>query len=80
MSISDTSGFDHLVVLMLENRSFDNLFGFLYESDSPKLFLGRGASRGFDSPAPPRSDERFRPGLSARAQEPGVWGRSSCHP
>jgi phospholipase C len=23
--------FDHLVVLMLENRSFDNLFGYLYE-------------------------------------------------
>lgn len=23
-------GFDHLVVLMFENRSFDNIFGYLY--------------------------------------------------
>jgi phospholipase C len=31
--------FDHLVVLMLENRSFDNLFGYLYESETPRLFI-----------------------------------------
>ena len=35
-------GFDHLVVLMLENRSFDNLCGFLYEKDEPKHFIGAG--------------------------------------
>ena len=34
--------FDHLVVLMLENRSFDNLCGFLYEHDAPRHFVGRG--------------------------------------
>ena len=34
--------FDHLIVLMLENRSFDNLFGYLYESDQPARFIGRG--------------------------------------
>ncbi len=34
--------FDHLVVLMLENRSFDNLLGWLYEHDRPRQFLGRG--------------------------------------
>jgi phospholipase C len=33
---------DHLVVLVLENRSFDNLFGYLYELDRPARFLGRG--------------------------------------
>jgi len=33
---------DHLVVLMMENRSFDNLFGYLYEHDRPRQFLGRG--------------------------------------
>jgi phospholipase C len=27
------AGFDHLVVLMGENRSFDNLLGYLYSSD-----------------------------------------------
>lgn len=31
--------FDHLVVLMLENRSFDNLLGYLYEYDAPRLFI-----------------------------------------
>jgi len=36
------ASFDHLVVLMLENRSFDNLFGYLYEHDQPSHFLGRG--------------------------------------
>ena len=28
--------FDHIVVLMLENRSFDNLLGYLYEDGVPK--------------------------------------------
>jgi phospholipase C len=27
----DTPGFDHLVVIMFENRSFDNLLGYLYD-------------------------------------------------
>jgi phospholipase C len=31
--------FDHLVVLMLENRSFDNLCGYLYEDEQPKHFI-----------------------------------------
>lgn len=34
--------FDHLVVLMLENRSFDNLFGYLYENEQPKRFIPKG--------------------------------------
>ena len=34
--------FDHLVVLMMENRSFDNLLGFAYENDHPQRFIGRG--------------------------------------
>ena len=33
------ASFDHLVVLMLENRSFDNLFGYLYEHDEPRHFI-----------------------------------------
>ncbi len=39
MSQANLEKFDHLVVLMLENRSFDNLFGYLYENDAPKQFL-----------------------------------------
>ncbi len=34
--------FDHLIVLMMENRSFDNLLGYAYENDQPKRFIGRG--------------------------------------
>jgi phospholipase C len=39
-SLLDT--FDHVVVLMLENRSFDNLLGFLYQNGVPsgKQFAG----------------------------------------
>jgi len=39
MPTPDQHGFDHLVVLMLENRSFDNLCGYLYEDDQPKHFI-----------------------------------------
>jgi phospholipase C len=35
--------FDHLVVLMFENRSFDNLFGYLYENDRPRNFVPEGS-------------------------------------
>lgn len=38
-------GFDHLVVLMLENRSFDHLLGFLYEHDTPSHFVPDGDRR-----------------------------------
>ncbi len=27
--------FEHVVVLMLENRSFDNILGYLYQNDVP---------------------------------------------
>jgi len=50
---------DHVVVLMLENRSFDSMFGYLYEEDAPKNFVGGGeakfdgvAGRNIANPAP----------------------------
>ena len=57
--------FDHLVVLMLENRSFDNLFGYLYEHDKPRHFIpdedhayrgvaGRDDLVNYDAGEPPR--------------------------
>ena len=60
------ASFDHLVVLMLENRSFDNLFGFLYEGDEPSHFIpgtdpvfrgvaGRDDLANDDGGDPPRS-------------------------
>src|SRR5215471_7434233 len=30
----DLAAFDHMVVLMMENRSFDQLLGYLYEPDT----------------------------------------------
>jgi phospholipase C len=39
MHTPDQHRFDHLVVLMLENRSFDNLCGYLYEDEQPKHFI-----------------------------------------
>jgi phospholipase C len=48
--------FDHVVVLMLENRSFDNLLGYLYSQQYPvppdKKFDGVDG-RGFSNPIPP---------------------------
>ena len=57
--------FDHLVVLMLENRSFDHLLGFLYEDGSPRHFVpdedrqfrgvaGRTDLGNFDAGSPPQ--------------------------
>ena len=34
---------DHLVVLMLENRSLDNVLGWLYADDQPQCFVGADA-------------------------------------
>src|SRR4029453_1306108 len=43
---SNLGKIDHVVVLMLENRSFDNMLGWLYDSDNPPPFdkVSRGQS------------------------------------
>ena len=38
MSTSQLEGIEHVVVLMLENRSFDNLLGWLYDPANPAPF------------------------------------------
>src|SRR5579871_4723470 len=48
-------GIDHLVVVMLENRSFDNMLGTLYQDASPSSFLPEGSPTSFDG---------LHPGLS----------------
>ena len=49
--------FDHVVVLMLENRSFDNLLGFIYSDGVPSTAPAgksfEGASLGMWNPVPP---------------------------
>jgi phospholipase C len=50
---SPLDSFDHVVVLMLENRSFDNLLGYLYEDGVPsgKHFAGLQDGK-FSNPIP----------------------------
>ncbi len=40
-SFDPLDSFDHVVVLMLENRSFDNLLGYLYDEVPPHAPLGK---------------------------------------
>lgn len=50
--MSNLDRFDHLVVLMLENRSLDSVCGYLYENDGPAHFVGDfGGEPGFDGVA-----------------------------
>ncbi len=75
--------FDHVIVLMMENRSFDNLLGFLYENDQPAHFIGRGerrfrgvAGRG-DLTNP---DNRRPPALYPVRKAPLETPEDMCHP
>ncbi|MBO9557225.1 MAG: hypothetical protein J7515_01395 [Caulobacter sp.] len=43
-----TPQIDHVVVLMLENRSFDSLLGWAYQTGAPSLVLPQGSSSTFD--------------------------------
>lgn len=53
--------FDHVVVLMLENRSFDNLLGYLYEGSVPKGQLFEGVfGKSLSNPIPPDAEEARR--------------------
>ena len=41
-------GIDHLIVVMLENRSLDNMLGALYDGTAPSLTLPSGSTPAFD--------------------------------
>lgn len=56
--------FDHVVVLMLENRSFDCLLGYLYEDDRPARFI-------------PDNDPEFR-GVAGKEHE--LWNYDDSDP
>src|SRR3954469_22819759 len=43
-----TPEIDHVVVLMLENRSFDSMLGWLYQTGAPSQVLPQGSSPTFD--------------------------------
>ena len=42
----------HIVYLMLENRSFDHLLGWLYENDEPTHILPSGSTKRFNGLQP----------------------------
>lgn len=53
-----TDLYDNVVVLMLENRSFDNLLGYLYEDGVPNGNEFEGLQKGtYDMPIPSRANE-----------------------
>src|SRR5438093_4046898 len=65
---SNLDKIDHIVVLMLENRSFDNMLGWLYDADNPPPYdkVPRGQSyegvtgKNLSNPIPPYAHEAGR--------------------
>jgi phospholipase C len=55
MSVTSTPKYDHVVLLMFENRSFDNLLGYLYRPGEVASFEGV-EGRGLTNPIPPGLD------------------------
>lgn len=45
-------GIEHLIVVMLENRSFDNILGALYANSSPQMFLPAGSNPRYEGLQP----------------------------
>ncbi|HVN76150.1 MAG TPA: alkaline phosphatase family protein [Thermoanaerobaculaceae bacterium] len=74
--------FDHLVVLMMENRSFDNLLGYLYESDRPTRFVGRGEPefRGVAGRNLANPDGSTPPRQVPVGKAPWATPEDMCHP
>ena len=75
--------FDHVVVLMLENRSFDNLLGYLYEHDAPQRFVGRGepSFRGVAGRTDLwNEDDAVPPNRIAVGKAPFATPQDMCHP
>lgn len=46
--MSSTPTIDHVVVLMLENRSFDSMLGWAYQTGAPSQVIPAGSSPNFD--------------------------------
>jgi phospholipase C len=52
-----TPGFDHVVVVMFENRSFDNMLGWLYSADEKSASEFNGLAQGdYSNPGPDGAD------------------------
>jgi phospholipase C len=72
---------DHLVVLMLENRSLDSLLGYLYARDRPAYFIGDfGAEPGFDGVAGKDLGNPGPDGREVPVREAPFAPRDMCNP
>jgi phospholipase C len=73
---NDLAAFDHMVVLMMENRSFDQLLGYLYEPDTvPRGQAFDGvAGQHLANPIPAYAEQAARQGV------PVHWGSVMDHP
>jgi len=72
----DLAAFDHMVVLMMENRSFDQVLGYLYEPDTvPRGQAFDGvAGKNLANPIPADADQATRQAV------PVHWGAVMDHP
>ena len=72
---------DHIVVLMLENRSLDALLGYLYEGDAPAHLVGDfGDAPGFDGVAGKALSNPGPAGPVAVAKAPFATQPDMCNP
>ncbi len=68
---SQLNSIEHVVVLMLENRSFDHMLGFLYADDYKNYIRSRTAAYDAQRRSPgPAEDRPARPGA---AEEGDGW-------
>jgi phospholipase C len=67
--------FEYVVVLMLENRSFDNMLGYLYQDDPNKAFNGVYGKQ-LSNPIPPFADRAAEFGIVPVRQ--GTFPENPC--
>lgn len=68
------SQFEHLVVLMMENRSFDNVLGYLYGPEAGKTFEGvAGHDPPLSNPVPPPRIPHPRAVVASRSKRATSW-------
>ena len=87
LPVPDRPGFDHLVALMFENRSFDNLLGYLYPPDRcPRETYDGVANHPYANPGPdgaPIPAYVYRGDtdaiMASPKPDPGEYTRTSTH-
>jgi phospholipase C len=79
--MSNLDKIDHVVVLMLENRSLDGMLGYLYEGDAPARFIGDlGEAPSFDGVENKTLSNPRPAGPVAVAKAPFATQLDMCNP